>query len=88
MRAQKPTTPDQSATDRPSAEVVMKRLILYLGLVFLFGRDVGKIEAEKFDALKGPVTGGVYGGALRGSQKSTARAVAYRECMYRYGYRP
>ena len=88
----------------------MKRLVLYLGLVFLVAgctlfrpltpeqrevrdirshcRDVGKVEAEKFDALKGPVTGGAYGGALRGSQKSTARRVAYRECMYRYGYRP
>ena len=91
----------------------MKRLVLYLGLVFLFAgcglmgpripltpeerqardirshcRDLGNVEAEKFDALKGPVTGGAYGGALRGSQKSDARNVAYRECMYRYGYRP
>ena len=50
--------------------------------------DVGKVEAEKFDALKGPVTGGYWGGAARGFQKGTARSVAYRECMYRYGYRP
>ena len=51
-------------------------------------RDVGNVEADKFDALKGPVTGGAYGGALRGSQRGRAREVAYRECMYRYGYRP
>ena len=51
-------------------------------------RDVGRLEAAKFDALLGPTTGGVYGGAVRGSQKGTARRVAYRECMNQYGYRP
>ena len=50
--------------------------------------DVGRVEAQKFDALKGPVTGGWGGGAARGAQRATAREVAYRECMYRYGYRP
>ena len=51
-------------------------------------RDVGKVEADKFDALLGPVTGGAYGGANRSFQKSRARRAAYRECMYRYGHSP
>ncbi len=51
-------------------------------------RDVGKVEANKFEALLGPATGGGLGGAVHASKKSQARKVAYRECMYRYGRRP
>ena len=51
-------------------------------------RDVGKVEADKFDALLGPATGGVWGGANRSFQKNRASRTAYSECMYRNGYRP
>ena len=50
---------------------------------------LAKVEANKFDALVGPGTGGsAFGGAARAFKKSQARNAYYRECMYRYGHRP
>ena len=95
----------------------MKRLILYLGLVFLFAgcglmgppipltpeerqareirshcEDVGEVARDRFVADQVPSLekkyGGPYGGALIGSKKLRVKQTAYRECMYRYGYRP
>jgi len=95
----------------------MKRLILYLGLVFLFAgcglmgpsipltpeerqareirshcEDVGEVARDKFIAEQVPSLekkyGGPLGGAVIGGKKSRVKQTAYRECMYRYGYRP
>ena len=95
----------------------MKRLILYLGLVFLFAgcglmgppipltpeerqareirshcEDVGEVARDKFIADQVPSLekkiGGPLGAVVISGKKSRVEQTAYRECMYRYGYRP
>lgn len=55
-------------------------------------RDVGQVERDKFTAEHVPSLerriGGPYGGAVIGWKKTTVQRTAYRECMYRFGYRP
>ena len=95
----------------------MKRLILYLGLVFLFAgcgqmgppipltleerqarekareirshcEDVGIIALDRFVAERKEEKSGRFGGIVMSGKKARVVQTAYRECMYRYGYRP
>ena len=55
-------------------------------------RDVGKVARDKFIADQVPSLekkiGGPLGAASISFKKSRVEQTAYRECMYRYGYRP